>query len=94
MEGVRSSVMRATKDLVPGARVFVIGGVAEGRTTVLSDIDILIVIPGNAGVNRMRLYRDILARAMDVYGLPGTRRWSCISLMRMKVNITLSYLKG
>ena len=64
------AVMRAARDLVPGARVFVIGGVAEGRTTVLSDIDILIVIPGNVGVNRRRLYRDILARAMDVYGLP------------------------
>ena len=64
------AMMRAAKDLVPGARVFVIGGVAEGRTTVLSDIDILIVIPGSASVNRRRLYRDILARAMDVYGLP------------------------
>ncbi|ADN50744.1 nucleotidyltransferase domain-containing protein [Vulcanisaeta distributa] len=64
------AVMRAARDLIPGVRVFVIGGVAEGRTTVLSDIDILIIIPREVTVNKGRLYRDILIRAMDVYGLP------------------------
>lgn len=70
MEGVCGGGYEAAKDLVPSVRVFVIGGVAEGRTTVLSDIDILIIIPGGITVNKGRLYRDILIRAMDVYGLP------------------------
>ena len=46
-----------------------IGGVAEGRTTVFSDIDILIVakeIPRD----KKRLYVEILERAIDSYGLP------------------------
>ena len=50
-------------------RVYVIGGVAEGRTTVLSDIDILIVaekIPRD----KKRLYVEILERAIDAYGMP------------------------
>ncbi|MGC8542965.1 MAG: nucleotidyltransferase domain-containing protein [Vulcanisaeta sp.] len=64
------AVMRAARDLIPSARVYVIGGVAEDRTTVLSDIDILIVVPRGISINRVRLYRDILARAMDYYGLP------------------------
>ncbi|AEA12994.1 DNA polymerase, beta domain protein region [Thermoproteus uzoniensis 768-20] len=51
------AVMRAARDLVPGARVYVIGGVAEDRTTVLSDIDILIIIPGNTAINKSKLYK-------------------------------------
>ncbi|WP_243671158.1 nucleotidyltransferase domain-containing protein [Vulcanisaeta sp. JCM 16161] len=70
MERVRGGGYEAARDLIPNARVFVIGGVAEGRTTVLSDIDILIIIPRGTHVNRSRLYRDILVRAMDIYGLP------------------------
>ncbi|MGC9170800.1 MAG: nucleotidyltransferase domain-containing protein [Thermoproteus sp.] len=62
--------MKAARDLVPGVRVYVIGGVAEGRTAVLSDIDILIIIPGNVAINKSKLYKDILTRSMDCYGLP------------------------
>ena len=44
------------------------GGVAEGRVTVLSDIDLLVVVPrGRLG---RRLYAEILSVAMDRYGLP------------------------
>jgi predicted nucleotidyltransferase len=39
-------VARAAKDLLPGAEVYVIGGVAEGRVTALSDIDVLVAVPG------------------------------------------------
>lgn len=62
-------VARAAKDIVPDAKVYVIGGVAENRVTVLSDIDILIVVPGNRG-DRGELTVRILERAIDVYGLP------------------------
>jgi len=38
------SIARAAKDVLGGnVEVYVVGGVAEGRTTVLSDINILIV---------------------------------------------------
>ena len=50
-------------------RVYVIGGVAEGRTTVLSDIDVLIVAKETPG-DKKRLYVEILERAIDSYGLP------------------------
>ena len=63
-----AAVAKAARDLAPGCRVYVIGGVAEGRTTVLSDIDILIVLP--KGTEGRGLYVAIMARAMDQYGLP------------------------
>ena len=62
------AVAKAAKDLVPEAKVYVIGGVAEDRTTVLSDIDILIIVPHEK--IRKGLYPEILIRAMDLYGLP------------------------
>ena len=61
-------VAKAARDVLADVRVYVIGGVSEGRTTVLSDIDILIVakeIPGD----KKRLYVEILERAIDSYGL-------------------------
>jgi predicted nucleotidyltransferase len=49
----------------------VIGGVAENRITVLSDIDILIVIKRKlSGMERKELSKKILIRAMDFYDLP------------------------
>ena len=62
-------VAKAARDVLGDVRVYVVGGVAEGRTTVLRDIDILIVakeIPGD----EKRLYVEILERAIDSYGLP------------------------
>jgi len=62
-------VAKAAEDILGDVRVYVIGGVAEGRTTVFSDIDILIVaekIPRD----KKRLYVEILERAIDAYGLP------------------------
>ncbi|ABL79084.1 nucleotidyltransferase domain-containing protein [Thermofilum pendens] len=61
------AIAKAAMDVVPGARVYVIGGVAEDRVTALSDIDILVVVPGGA---RKGLYADVLERAIDAYGLP------------------------
>ena len=61
-------VARAARDVEPEARVYVVGGVAEGRVTVLSDIDILVVVP--RGGLRRGLYTRIMKRAMDAYGLP------------------------
>ncbi|MDT7901888.1 MAG: nucleotidyltransferase domain-containing protein [Acidianus sp.] len=62
---------RAAHDIEPNAEVYVIGGVAENRITVLSDIDILIVIKRKlSGKERKELSKKILIRAMDFYDLP------------------------
>ena len=61
-------VAKAVSQLIPSARVYVIGGVAEGRVTIYSDIDILIVVP--PGAKRYGLSRDILLKAIDEHGLP------------------------
>jgi len=65
-------MVRAAKDLPPGAEVYVIGGVAEGKVTVLSDIDVLIAVPGRtlSSEELKRLLVDILLRAVDLYRLP------------------------
>lgn len=62
-------IARAAKDILRDVKVYVIGGAAEGRTTIYSDIDVLIVVRGEH-VERKRLYAEILERAIDVYGLP------------------------
>ena len=63
-------VSRAVQDLAPDAKVYVIGGVAEGRTTIYSDIDILVVVKSTDPNTRRKLLIDILERAIDTYGLP------------------------
>ncbi len=60
-------VAKAARMIVPGARVYVTGSVAAGTYTVLSDIDILVVVP--KGLLRRGLSRDIMVKAMDI-GLP------------------------
>uniref|UniRef100_A0A7J3X5Z7 Polymerase nucleotidyl transferase domain-containing protein n=1 Tax=Thermofilum pendens TaxID=2269 RepID=A0A7J3X5Z7_THEPE len=65
------AVARAAKDLDPSAEVYVVGGAAEGRLTVLSDVDVVVVLgkaSGGEEVNRLR--RALYTRAVDLYGLP------------------------
>ncbi len=62
------SAARAALEVVPGVEVYVVGGVAEEKTTVYSDIDILIVVP--EGVDRKNLYVKTITKAMDKHGLP------------------------
>jgi len=64
-------VAKAVKDLEPLAEVYVVGGVAEGRLTVLSDVDVVIVVDKDfnaSDVNMLR--RSVYVRAVDLYGLP------------------------
>ncbi len=82
-------VARAARELVPEARVYVIGSVAEGTYTVLSDIDILIVVP--RGKARRKLARDILLHAIDNHGLP----WDApVELHVVEEGKEQPYLKG
>ncbi|AAY81280.1 nucleotidyltransferase domain-containing protein [Sulfolobus acidocaldarius] len=62
---------KATKDLCSNCKVYVFGGVAEGRVTVLSDIDILVVSEGKLTDTEIKeIWINIMKRAMDVYSLP------------------------
>ena len=63
-------VASAAKQLYPGARVYVIGSVAEGTFTAVSDLDVLVVLPYDPDPReRLRAKIRILLRAFDE-GLP------------------------
>ncbi|ABL78391.1 nucleotidyltransferase domain-containing protein [Thermofilum pendens] len=64
------AVAKAAKDLRPDAEVYVVGSVAEGRATVLSDIDILVVLEKAGNEDRKYLPADIVDRAVEKYSLP------------------------
>jgi len=61
-------IAKAARDIVPEAKVYVIGGAAENRLTVLSDIDILIIVPKKA--MKKHLTTNILEKAINTYQLP------------------------
>lgn len=63
-------VAKAARAVAGDVEVYVIGGVAEGRTTVLSDIDVLIVVKRISAEEKKTLYVEILEKAIDEYGLP------------------------
>jgi len=65
-------IAKAVEDLAPDAAVYVIGGVAEGRTTIYSDIDVLIAIPTRVldDEAKKNLPIEVIERAISRYGLP------------------------
>ncbi|BDB99743.1 nucleotidyltransferase domain-containing protein [Saccharolobus caldissimus] len=60
-------IAKASKDIDPNSKVYVFGGVAENRVTVLSDIDILIV---SEVKESFKFKLEVFKRAFDIYGLP------------------------
>lgn len=64
------SIVRASRDTLPFSEAYVVGGVAEGRVTVLSDIDVLIVVDDINPRDLLKLKAAIMSRAIDCYGLP------------------------
>jgi len=67
------AVARAARDLLgPDIRVYVVGGAAEDRLTVLSDVDVVIVSPRvpRSPREKLRLALDVRERAVARYGLP------------------------
>ena len=84
-------VARAARGILGDVRVYVIGGVAEDRTTVLSDIDILVVVSGRIDAKgRKGLCVEIIERAIDEYGLP----WDApVELHVVDENEAREYLK-
>lgn len=64
------AVHEAVKAVVPDAEVYVIGGAAEGRLTVMSDIDVLVVLHERPPFERaVELRSKIIERAEEL-GLP------------------------
>ena len=65
------AIAKAVSEIVPGAEVYVVGGAAENRLTVLSDIDIVVCLGEKVEPDSIwELRRRILATAIDKYGLP------------------------
>ncbi|BFH73973.1 nucleotidyltransferase domain-containing protein [Sulfurisphaera javensis] len=64
-------ILRSAKEFDNNVKVYVFGGVAEDRVTVLSDIDILLLFPGKLTDKEIiELRRNIFLNAVDKYGLP------------------------
>jgi predicted nucleotidyltransferase len=65
-------VAAAAGSIDPRAEVYVIGGVAENRATVLSDIDVLVIVskPRLEPREKKRLAVRILDEAIARHGLP------------------------
>lgn len=62
---------KAVKNVIPNAEIYVIGGAAENRLTIRSDIDILVVLPCTAPTfnEAIELRSRILEEAVKL-GLP------------------------
>ncbi len=65
-------VARACKEVLSDecVGVYVVGGIAEGRPTVLSDIDVVVVV-SNAG---LKDFRDDYSAEEKIGGVGGTGR--------------------
>jgi len=65
------AIAKAIRDLGIKAELYVIGGAAESRLTILSDIDVLLCLEeGLRPEDLWALRRKVLGVAMDKYGLP------------------------
>ena len=88
------AVANAVKSLGLDADVYVIGGAAERRLTVLSDIDVLVCVDESCGVDLWELRRRILTRAMDEHGLPWDYPIELHILVRRECEKLLKSLKA
>lgn len=63
-------IVEAVRRLYPSAKVYLIGSVAEGTFTALSDVDVLVMLPGRlADKELLRASISIWERAFQL-GLP------------------------
>ena len=69
-EAVRA-VAEAVKGLGLRASVYVVGGAAENRLTILSDVDVMVCLEEERTPEELRAVKHaILAKAFDEHGLP------------------------
>lgn len=63
-------IYRAIKSVIPDAEVYVIGGAAENRLTIMSDIDILVVLSEKPLFNEAVELRMKIMEKVEELGLP------------------------
>lgn len=63
-------IYRAIKSVIPDAEVYVIGGAAENRLTIMSDIDILVVLSEKPSFNEAVELRMKIMEKVEELGLP------------------------
>lgn len=63
-------VYMAIKFVIPYAEVYVIDGAAENRLTIMSDIDILVILPEKPSFNEAIELRAKIMEKAEVLGLP------------------------
>ena len=66
---IAAKVAAAVKTVYPKAEVYVIGGAAEGRLTVLSDIDVAVVFKEGIPGDRAEILANVW-EALDAHGVP------------------------
>jgi len=65
------AIANAVKDLGLNATVYVVGGAAENRLTVLSDVDVAIVLCEELYPEKVKeIRRQVMRIAIDKYELP------------------------
>lgn len=64
------AVAESVKSVVPEAQIYLIGGAAEARLTVKSDIDVLIVLPEQPDMAEAAELRARILREAEEMGLP------------------------
>ena len=65
------TIARAVRDLELDAETYVVGGAAENRLTVLSDVDVVVCVKQRLSPDDVWVLRKkILGLAMDRHGLP------------------------
>jgi len=64
-------LVEAVKKVEPRARVYLAGGAAEDRLTVLSDIDVLVVLPEKPGFNEAARLRAAIWEEAENRGVPA-----------------------
>ena len=63
-------VAEAVAKAFPDAEVYLVGGAAEGRVTVLSDVDVVVVVPGELTLDQAVEVRARVLEKAEKLGLP------------------------
>lgn len=63
-------IARVVKEISPDAEVYLIGGAAENRLTVLSDIDILVALPHEPSLEEALRLKTMIFEKAEEQGLP------------------------
>jgi len=64
------TVWLAVRRVAPDAEVYLVGGAAESRLTVASDIDILVVLPHEPSFHEAVELREKILESAESLGLP------------------------